>query len=807
MQEYNDDSIVSMSSHDHMRYTPSAYIGSNGLEGHYWLFKEIIENSVDEINHRHKVTGVLDGVINTLLFVDRETNQYQVVVLDNGRGVPHDSVINVFTSEHTGGKFNQDAYGTSSGVNGRGSKVVFALSNDFRAISIRNNEYSDTTNMNYKNLPKSEVKGSVDHPDGQLIVYSPDDTVLFEAEGFLGSQDFINDLSIKIAFFSKGQTTVGVINKPLTKKELNLPAPKFLMLIKRLIKRHKTLDSREIDMDKYLTSIFQPPKRLVEFIEFDIIDDNSGSRLKRMQGKLWFTDTQAVNNNLMAAINNITINNKTSLHYTLMTAFIKDELADLLPKDNDLAVYFNNVYRLPIWYFLNISYAGAKFSGMEKKGFSDTTFTIPYKKVLAKIFTKDVLNDLYSKLKENIENSFESYTKRNLRLQNRSVITEINNLDHYNPCISDVPEECELIIVEGESASNLKYKGDHQAILGIKGKTLNAIAKAKSETEVGKILERDHVYSDVITILGIKNRSIKNLKFHKIFITTDGDVHGYHIANLLIGNLFAYLPELVTNGHIHVVLSPMYKLSIKKSKRNLYARNDKELTFAFAEHIYYNYLSIRLRASAEGKIFLDEKMDKNDFINFSYLITVIGERVCKMADTLCIDPVMLEQLALMSHLVDFNNPDTKVMSAILQNPVSYRAETNVLIISVGFEDIVIPLVGLTEIIYSSIRPMYRTLMFGDIVPVVTTTNGNIQDRVLSPVQLYQWFVTLQGFFDIKPLKGLGNIGDEDGHDICLREETRRSTQVTSVGDAKMIFDIMNDDSSFRKKLIEPKQFC
>ncbi|MCR5791916.1 MAG: DNA gyrase subunit B [Lachnospiraceae bacterium] len=539
MAQYNGSQIVVLEGLEAVRKRPGMYIGSTGTRGLHHLIWEILDNGIDE-----QLAGFCTE-IEIILHKDGS-----VTIADNGRGVPVDihptkkipTVRVVYTVLHAGGKFGNNVYKVSGGLHGVGASVVNALSSKMtvevrRDGCIYRDEYEDggkpITKLEKGMLP---VVGKCNKSDtGTRVTFYPDPTI-FETVEF--KPETIKKKLKEIAFLNK-----------------NLK----LHFIDEINGTEKTYLEKE-----GIKSFVSYLNRDVETINSEVvyIEGTSGD----IEVEMAFQYTTNFSEQINSFCNRINVADGGTLVTGFKTALTRlmnlyaRELGILKEKDENLD---GKDIRNGITAIISIKHPDPQFEGQTKTklGNSDA------KNAVEDIFMSEA--QLYfdknvEELKKILENSVRSSNARKAGDKARNVaLKQLNDVDTRGKlaaCSSKKPQECELYIVEGDSAGGTVKTARNrrtQAVLPLRGKILN-VEKATLE----RILVNAEIKSMIASFgCGIGDDfDISKLRYDKIIILTDADVDGAHISTLLLTFFYRFMPELIAEGKIYRGLPPLYRV-------------------------------------------------------------------------------------------------------------------------------------------------------------------------------------------------------------------------------------------------------
>lgn len=559
MSEYTGKEIVILEGLEAVRKRPGMYIGSTGPRGLHHLVWEILDNSIDE---------QLAGFCNEIHITMQKDGGIRIK--DNGRGVPVDihpakkvaTIRVVYTILHAGGKFGNSAYKVSGGLHGVGSSVVNALSTHMVVEVHRNGlVYRDE----YKNgghpvtiLNKDgslEPSGKCAKSDtGTIVTFYPDPEI-FETTEF--KADVIKKKLKEIAYLNK--------NLKLVFNDENTGEEKIYL--------------EEDGIKSFVTYINRDAQVLHS--EPVYIEGTSGD----IEVEVSFQYTTNFSEQINPYCNRINVVDGGTLVTGFKTALTRvmnqyaRELGVLKDKDEN---FDGKDIRNGLVAIISIKHPDPQFEGQTKTKLGNTDAKTAVEDVFGtevqRFFDKNI-----EILRAILDNSLKSYNARKASDKARNaVLKQLNDVDTKSKlaaCTSRKPEECEVYIVEGDSAGGTvkTARNRHtQAVLPLRGKILN-VEKATLE----KILLNNEIKSMIAAFgCGIGDEfDISKLRYDKIIILTDADVDGAHISTLLLTFFYRFMPELIYSGKIYRGLPPLYKVDYTngKKKNSEYIFNDFEL--------------------------------------------------------------------------------------------------------------------------------------------------------------------------------------------------------------------------------------
>ncbi len=562
MEQYTGSQIVVLEGLEAVRKRPGMYIGSTGSRGLHHLIWEIIDNAIDE-----HLAGFCTQ-INILLQKDGG-----ITIQDNGRGVPVDihptkkipTARVVYTILHAGGKFGGSVYKVSGGLHGVGASVVNALSSRMiveikREGKVYHDEYQNgghpVTELVEGFLP---VVGKCNKSDtGTRVTFYPDETI-FETVEF--KADTIKKKLKEIAFLNKNLlihfTDLNTGEEVSYQEEFGIKS-----FVSYLNREAASLHGEPI----YVEGVSGEIEVEVAFQYIDAYTEQINAYCNRIN---------------VVDGGTLVTGFKTSLT-RVMNQYAR-ELGILKEKDEN---FDGKDIRNGLVAIISIKHPDPQFEGQTKTKLGNTDAKSAVDEVFAaevqRYFDKNV-----EVLKSILDNSMKSYTARRAGDKARTAVmkqlSDVDTRSKLASCSSKKPEECEVYIVEGDSAGGTVKTARNrrtQAVLPLRGKILNV---EKSTLE--KILLNNEIKSMIASFgCGIGDEfDINKLRYGKIIILTDADVDGAHISTLLLTFFYRFMPELILEGKVFRGLPPLYKVEYesavkgKKKKQSEYLFNDFEL--------------------------------------------------------------------------------------------------------------------------------------------------------------------------------------------------------------------------------------
>lgn len=552
---YDGNSISVLEGLDPVRKRPGMYIGSVGTKGLNHLIYEIVDNSVDEhlAGHCSEITVTLE-------------KDGSATIEDNGRGIPVDinkqvgrpAVEVVFTTLHAGGKFGDGNYKISGGLHGVGSSVVNALSLWLEVDVKRDGKiYNQRYEQGKIRYDLKEVGKCRKNDTGTTVRFFPD-AEIFEKIYF--KADSIKSRLHETAYLNPNLTIIFVNKRVGEEEEITF--------------------HEENGIRAFISDMNKDKETVTDIVYFKKEQDG-------IEVEVAFQYINDFTENISGFCNNI-YTQEGGTHITgfksILTQTINQyarELGTLKEKDNN---FTGADVRNGLVAVVAVKHPDPRFEGQTK-----TKLDNPDAEKATKSISGEQLTLFFDKNLETLKNVIscaeksakirkaEERTKTNLLSKSKFSIDSNGKLSN---CESRKPEECEIFIVEGDSAGGSAKSARNrktQAIMPIRGKILN-VEKASMD----KVLANAEIKT-MINAFGCgfsegygNDFDIEKLRYNKIILMTDADVDGAHIDTLLLTFFYRFMPELITHGHIYIATPPLYKVVPKKGKGE-YLYDDKAL--------------------------------------------------------------------------------------------------------------------------------------------------------------------------------------------------------------------------------------
>ncbi len=555
--EYGADQIQILEGLEAVRKRPGMYIGSTSSKGLHHLVYEIVDNAIDEA-----LAGFCDTVDVTI------NKDNSITVIDNGRGIPVGinkkkgipAVEVVFTILHAGGKFGGGGYKVSGGLHGVGASVVNALSEWLEVEIYTEGKIHKQRYERGKVIYPLKVIGDTDKR-GTKVTFLPDKEIFRETTVY--EYDVLKQRLREMAFLTKNVKIVLHDERP----------------------------------DEPIEEVFHYEGGIKEYVDYlnkskeslydDVIycEGQKGS----IYVEVAMQHNNSYNESCYSFVNNITTpeggTHLAGFKNALTKTFNEYARNQKLLKDSDVNLTGEDI-REGLTAIVSIKIPEPQFEGQTKQKLGNSeargavdsivseqlTYYLEQNPIIAKMICDKAI---LAQRARDAARKARDLTRRKTALEGMSLPGKLADCSDKNP------ENCEIYIVEGDSAGGSAKTARSratQAILPLRGKILN-VEKARLD----KILVNAEIKA-MITAFGTgihEEFDISKLRYHKIIIMTDADVDGAHISTLLLTFFYRFMPELIKQGHVYLAQPPLYK--VERGKIVKYAYSDEELNNILAE--------------------------------------------------------------------------------------------------------------------------------------------------------------------------------------------------------------------------------
>jgi len=586
--QYNEDNIRSLDWKEHIRMRPGMYIGKLGDgsspdDGIYILLKEVLDNSIDEF------------VMGAGKTIDIKIDEGKVSVRDYGRGIPLGKVVDVVSKMNTGGKYDSRAFKKSVGLNGVGTKAVNALSASFFVASTRDGQRK-TALFNQGVLEENEPPSSSSQRNGTQVSFVPDETIF---KKFRYRNEYVAKMLKNYVYLNPGLTIVFNGEKYVSKNGLkdlledNNNSEDFLYPVIHLkgddielaITHSRTQYNEEYHSFVNGQHTTQGGTHQTAFREALV------KTIREFYGRQF--DPSDIRKSIISAIS-IKVMEPVFESQT-KTKLGSTEMGDGLPT---VRTYIND-------------FIGTQLDNFLHKN-AQTAEAIQRKILQAEKERKEL-----SGIRKLARERAKKASLHNKKLRDCRV--------HLGDIKKDRRLESTLFITEGDSASGSITKSrdvNTQAVFSLRGKPLNSYGMSK------KIVYENEEFNLLQAALNIED-NMEDLRYNNIVIATDADVDGMHIRLLLITFFLQFFPELIKEGHLYILQTPLFR--VRNKKKTIYCYSDQERLDALEA----------LGAQAEITRFKGlGEISPDEFKNF-------------IGDDIRLDPVMLDKNMTIDELLSF----------------------------------------------------------------------------------------------------------------------------------------------------------
>ena len=533
LHEYDESAIKSLDWREHIRLRPGMYIGKLGNgsspdDGIYILFKEVCDNSIDEF-----AMGVGKKIEIKL------SDSGKMIIRDFGRGIPLGKVIDCVSKINTGGKYDSKAFQKSVGLNGVGTKAVNALSTYFRVQSFRDGQ-TKTAEFKEGEITQDHPQISSDQPNGTLVEFIPDQNIF---KGFKFNEEFLIERIWDYAYLNTGLTIHFNGEKYQSKNGL-LDLLSNRVDVERL--RYPIIHLKGEDIEIAMSHGNHYGEQYVSFVNGQNTTQG-GTHLNAFKAALVKTirdfygknyDPQDIRTAIVAAIS-------VKVQEPVFESQTKTKLGSLnvAPDGPSINTFVGDFIKKELDNYLHKNPEAAK--------------EIQHRIVQSERERKEIAD-----IRKLANKTAKRANLHNKKLRDCRVHLNSNHKEK---------ERSMIFITEGDSASGSITKSrdvNLQAVFSLRGKPLNCFNLTK------KVVYENEEFNLLQHALDIEN-GMEDLRYNKIIIATDADVDGMHIRLLLLTFFLQFFPELVSNGHLFILDTPLFRVRNKKSTQYCYSEEEK----------------------------------------------------------------------------------------------------------------------------------------------------------------------------------------------------------------------------------------
>ncbi|MBO3097892.1 DNA topoisomerase IV subunit B [Gelidibacter pelagius] len=593
---YTEDNIRSLDWKEHIRMRPGMYIGKLGDgsspdDGIYILLKEVLDNSIDEY------------VMGAGKTIEISIQGNKVIVRDYGRGIPLGKVVDVVSKMNTGGKYDSKAFKKSVGLNGVGTKAVNALSNFFRVESTRDNK-SASAEFSQGNLTNQELLDDTSRRKGTKVSFIPDEAIF---KNYKYRNEYVEKMLKNYVYLNTGLTIV-------------------------------------FNGEKYYSE-----NGLKDLLEENIIESDMAYPIIHLKGEdieIALTHSKTQYSEEYHSFVNGQNTTQGGTHLAAYREALVRTIREFYGKNYDPSDVRKSVVTAVA---IKVMEPVFESQTKTKLGSTDMGGDLPTVRTFINDFVKTQLDNFLHKNPETADKIQRKILQAERERKELSGIRKLAkdrakkaNLHnkklrdcrvHFGDTKNDRYLESTLFITEGDSASGSITKSrdvNTQAVFSLRGKPLNSYGMSK------KIVYENEEFNLLQAALNIEE-SIEDLRYNNIVIATDADVDGMHIRLLLITFFLQFFPELIKEGHLYILQTPLFRV-----------RNKKETIYCYSEQERRDAIE-KLKPKPEITRFKGlGEISPDEFVNF------IGESIR-------LDPVMLDKDMSIDALLEFymgkNTPD------------------------------------------------------------------------------------------------------------------------------------------------------
>lgn len=586
--KYTEDNIRSLDWKEHIRMRPGMYIGKLGDgsspdDGIYILLKEVLDNSIDEY------------VMGAGKTIEISIQGNKVIVRDYGRGIPLGKVVDVVSKMNTGGKYDSRAFKKSVGLNGVGTKAVNALSNYFRVESTRDGK-SASAEFEQGNLVDQEMLDDTSRRKGTKVSFIPDETIF---KNYKYRNEYVAKMLKNYVYLNPGLTIVFNGEKYFSENGLKD------LLSDNINESDRLYDIIHLKGDDIEVALTHSKTQYSEEYHSFVNGQNTtqgGTHLAAFREALVKTIREFYGKNYEAS--DVRKSVVSAISIKVMEPVFESQTKTKLGSTDmggdlpTVRTYINDFMKTHLDNYLHKNPVAAE-------------------KIQRKILQAERERKELSGIRKLAKDRAKKANLHNKKLRDCRV--------HFGDTKNERNLETTLFITEGDSASGSITKSrdvNTQAVFSLKGKPLNSYGLSK------KIVYENEEFNLLQAALNIEE-SLEDLRYNNIVIATDADVDGMHIRLLLITFFLQFFPEVIKEGHLYILQTPLFRV-----------RNKKETIYCYSEEERRNAIE-KLKPKPEITRFKGlGEISPDEFVHF------IGEDIR-------LDPVMLDKDMSIEELLSF----------------------------------------------------------------------------------------------------------------------------------------------------------
>jgi topoisomerase IV subunit B len=535
--KYDESSIKSLDWKEHIRLRPGMYIGKLGDgaaadDGIYVLVKEIVDNSIDEHTMGFGKT------------IDIKISEHRVEVRDNGRGIPLGKVVDCVSKINTGGKYDSGAFQKSVGLNGVGTKAVNALSNHFRVQSFRDGK-TKWAEFQKGELVKESGEEETNQKNGTLTIFEPDNTI-FKNYHFI--PQFLDNLIWNYCYLNAGLTISFNGQKFFSQNGL-------LDLLRGKAKeddiRYPIIHLKGNDIEIAMTHGNQYGEEYYSFVNGQYTTQGGTHLMAFRQAVVdcvreHFKKDYAVEDVRASIVAAVSVRVQEPVFESQTKTKLGSNNISPDPNSTTIRTFINDFIKSKLDNYLHMNPAVQE--ALKKR-----------------IEQSERERKELSGIRKLANERAKKANLHNKKLRDcRAHLTDLKNEDRFNTT---------LFITEGDSASGSITKArdvQTQAVFSLRGKPLNCFGLTK------KVVYENEEFNLLQHALDIEE-GMETLRYNRIVISTDADVDGMHIRLLMLTFFLQFFPDLVRNGHVYVLQTPLFRIrNPRNHKETIYCYSDEE---------------------------------------------------------------------------------------------------------------------------------------------------------------------------------------------------------------------------------------